>query len=106
MSTQKSVTITFSADIDLQDRDGYWAAYIDPLGITIYGTTENDAKTRAHRAVRAAIKSLNDHAGTDVVEKYLAGRGVQYRSVESLLTTSPVRHAEKITMSLQPAGVP
>ena len=95
MIPQKSITIR------AQDRDGYWAAYVDPLGIVIYGKTEDDANSRANRAVHAAINSLNDHAGLDAVKAYLDGRGVRCNETNELeLTPVPVTLADDVRQKL------
>lgn len=96
MISQKPITI------DTQPRDGYWAAYVDPLGITIYGKTENDADARARRAVPAALNSLSGYAGPDAVKNYLDSRGV--RQVAEGSHTSSFDHDERIKLSLQPVA--
>ena len=46
MDSRKAATINFDAQVHLENRGDYWAAYIEPPGTTVYGATEAAARER------------------------------------------------------------
>ena len=69
--------LSFTANVSIEDRGDYWAAYIEPLGMTVYGDTESAAMGRV---VQAMDFFKNEFAtGNDGVQKlraYLDAHGV------------------------------
>ena len=69
MYGRKEVIIGFDVDASLEKRDGYWAAYIEPTGMTVYGDTREAVERRVNEGIDFFVeyapdlqKYLNSHA--------------------------------------------
>ena len=58
MTTPPYKLINFDINIAIEERDGYWAARVDPLGIVVYGRTEKGVQRRAEASLQFLLKSL------------------------------------------------
>ena len=73
----RTVRISFTADVSLEDRGDHWAAYIEPLGMTVYGDTEDAAKDRAYQAMNFFLNNFGSGSdGIQKVRRYLDFHGV------------------------------
>lgn len=77
MQNAKGARIAFTADVSLEDRGDYWAAYIEPTGMTVYGDTKAAAIARADQAMGFFTKHYadGDH-GLQKIRAYLDWHGV------------------------------
>lgn len=55
------------AQVRLENRGDYWAAYIEPPGTTVYGATEAEARARVNKALDFFVAS-DDASGWDAVD--------------------------------------
>lgn len=77
MTTQRSVTINFDAQIRLEQRADCWAAYIEPPGMTVYGATEDAVKARIDEALEFFARHFRDDPdGARKLRQYLDAHGV------------------------------
>ena len=83
MTPKKTVTIHFNAQVVLQEREDYWAAHIEPFGMTAYGDTREDAERRAEEGIDFCIRNSPD------LRKYLDYHGVPHYVAED--EVGPVR---------------
>ncbi len=77
MLGSRTVRISFTANVSIEDRADHWAAYIEPLGMTVYGDTEDDALDRVQQALKFFIDNFgNGNDGVQKVRRYLDFHGV------------------------------
>ena len=69
----RGVTIHFDAVASLEQRGDHWAAYVEPLGLTVYGDTRAEAEARVSEGVDFFLKYAPD------VPRYLASHSVPYQ---------------------------
>ena len=80
-------TLRFTATASIEDRGDYWAAYIEPTGMTVYGDTKSAAMGRV---VQAMDFFKNEFAtGNDGVQRFRAY--LDAHGVPSLVTTDAVQ---------------
>ena len=77
MLRQGTTTITFTAQVQLEDRGDHWAAYIVPPGTTVYGATHDAVKARVDEAMSFFADSLVGAVGVERFQRYLDAHGVQ-----------------------------
>lgn len=77
MNSQQTATINFDAQVQLERRGDYWAAYIEPPGATVYGDTEAEARERVGEALDFFVASLVGEIGLERFRRYLDGHGVK-----------------------------
>ena len=83
MLGSKTVRISFTVNVQLEDRDDHWAAYIEPLGMTVYGDTENDAINRVQQAMSFFMDNFGSGSdGVQKVRRYLDSHGVASQVTE------------------------
>ena len=46
MEVRKDLIISFDALVTVEEREGYWAAQIDPIGMVVYGDTREELDHR------------------------------------------------------------
>ena len=83
MVDKKTVTIHFNASVLFEEREGHWAARVEPLGITVYGDTREAAEKRVKEALDFFLANAPD------VRKYLDSHGVPHFVTED--DSGPVR---------------
>ena len=83
MATKQTVTIHFNAQITLEQRESYWAAYIEPFAMTAYGQTREEAERRAEEGLDFCVRNSPD------LRKYLDFHGVPHFVTED--DSGPVR---------------
>lgn len=69
--------ISFTLDVLIEDRGDHWEAYIEPLGMTVYGDTESAANARVFQAMdflKGYFATKND--GMQSFKAYLDAHGV------------------------------
>ena len=72
MVRSKTVRLSFTANVDLEDRIDHWSAYIDPLGMTVYGNTEEEVKDRVGKAMQFFLTTfVTSTDGVERVRRYL-----------------------------------
>lgn len=72
MTTPPYRNIHFEVNIALEQRGDYWAARIEPTGITVYGRTEQGAQRRAEASLEFFLKHVPD------LPAYLDSHGIPY----------------------------
>ena len=77
MDNQRTATIHFDVQVEMERRDQNWAAYIEPPGTTVYGDTEADARARVAEAVDFFAAGLLKEIGLERFRRYLDGHGVK-----------------------------
>ena len=65
MEARKDLIISFDALVTVEEREGYWAAQIDPIGMVVYGDTREELDHRVSEAVDFFLKNTPD------VQQYL-----------------------------------
>ena len=79
--------ISFSLNVLIENRGDYWEAYIEPLGMTVYGDTESAAKDRVFQAMDFLNKYFDTKDdGAQRFRAYLDAHGIP-----SLVTTDAVQ---------------
>ena len=82
MQNARGARIAFTANVSLEDRGDYWAAYIKPSGMTVYGDTKAAAIDRADQALDFFMEDYAD--GDDGLQKLRAY--LDWHNVPSLVT--------------------
>ena len=72
MSARGELTVTFDVKVSLDDRNDYWAARIEPLGMIVYGRSLPEVEQRVEDGVRFFLESTPD------IRQYLDYHGVAY----------------------------
>ena len=72
MLARGDITVTFDLKVSLEDRNDYWAARIEPLGMIVYGRSRNDVEKRVDDGVRFFLEHTTD------IRQYLDYHGVAY----------------------------
>ena len=72
MSVGGELTVTFDVRVSLEDRDDYWVARIEPLGMIVYGQSRHEVEERADSGVRFFLENTTD------IRQYLDYHGVAY----------------------------
>lgn len=72
MSVRGELTVTFDVKVSLEDRNDYWAARIEPLGMIVYGQSRHEVEERADSGVRFFLENTPD------IRVYLDYHGVAY----------------------------
>lgn len=84
MQNARSARIAFTVSVSLTDRGDYWAAYIEPSGMTVYGDTEAAAIDRVDQAMDFFMKNYAKGAdGLQKLRAYLDWHDVQIHDVYS-----------------------
>lgn len=91
MQNAKAAKIAFTADVSVEDRGDYWAAYIEPTGMTVYGDTKAAAIDRVEQAMDFFTKHYA--VGDDGLQKLRAY--LDWHGVPSLVTYSDAPNAPK-----------
>ena len=60
MKGRKDLIISFDALVAVEERDDYWAAQIDPIGMVAYGDTREEVEQRVSEAVEFFLKNTPD----------------------------------------------
>ena len=60
MEGSKDLIVSFDALITVEERDGCWAARIDPIGMVVYGDTRGAVEERVSQAVEFFLKNTPD----------------------------------------------
>ena len=94
MTPKKTVTISFNAQVTLEQREGYWAAYIEPFGMTAYGRTREEAESRLKVGVDFFMKYASD------LRKYLDSHGIPHYVTEDD-AQMPVRQTLPVTARVE-----
>ena len=93
----RNVIISFDAGVFLEKRDTGWAAYIEPLGMTVYGATQSDAQDRFMQAINFFLK----HFGSvEQIRAYLDAHGVRNSLTVDDENISPVRRTYPIVFPI------
>lgn len=70
MRQDGTVLLSFTVKVSVEDRGDYWAAYIEPPGMTVYGDTESAVMGRV---IQAMDSFKNEFAtGNDGVQQLRA----------------------------------
>ena len=104
MVAKRGFTVSFDVHVRMQRRDDHWAAYMEPLGATVYGDTEQDAEARVNQAVNAFLNALSDQHSDDpagAIRQYLDSHGVKH-TIEYANTEPPqARHSYSRTVPMK-----
>lgn len=103
MVGRQSVTLSFNGRVRLENRVNHWAAYFEPLGMTVYGRTEEETLARVDAAVEFFVKHYSDPNDEGrKVRQYLDKHGVP-----SFVTVSdmagPIRRNHPVRLPLEVA---
>lgn len=82
MQNARITRIDVTVNVSVEDRGDYWAAYIEPLGMTVYG----DTKAAAIDRVDTAMNFFTKHYAKGDVQKvidYLKRHGVPSQVIYS-----------------------
>lgn len=99
----RSITINVSAW--LRKLDDCWEAYFEPLGMTVYGDTREDAENRVQQAISFFIKHYG--AGDEGVQKirnYLDSHGVLY-SITEYDEATPIHRTYPVSVAVEAGAV-
>ena len=83
LNRKATVTISFNVSVLLEEREGHWAAYIEPLGTTVYGDTRAGAEKRVKDALDFFLANAPD------VRRYLDSHSIPHFVTED--DSGPVR---------------
>ena len=89
--SKRMATVSFDAQVRFHDRDGYWAAWIEPLGMAVYGDTAEEAAARVEPFLKFFVQSL----GVERVRKYFDSHSVR----------TTVVHGESMAQRVYPVDV-
>ena len=79
--------ISFTVNFTVEDRGDYWAAYMEPPGMTVYGDTESAVMSRAIQAMDSFKNEFaTDGDGLQQIRAYLDAH-----DVPSSVTTAAVK---------------
>ena len=102
MQNARSARIAFTANVSLEDRGDYWAAYIEPSGMTVYGDTKAAAIDRVDQALDFFMK--NYAKGDDGLQKIRAY--LDWHGVPSRVIYSDMPEDDKVKRMQYPVGFP
>lgn len=105
MDSQQAATINFDAQVRLENRGDYWAAYIEPPGATVYGATEAAARERVGEALDFFVESLVGEVGVERFRRYLDGHGVKNSVVVHKDQSAKTRQTFPVSFSAEVATV-
>lgn len=105
MDSRKAATINFDAQVHLENRGDYWAAYIEPPGTTVYGTTEAAARERVSEVLDFFVESLVGEVGVERFRRYLDGHGVKNSVVVHNDQSARMRQTFPVSFSAEVAAV-
>lgn len=87
MRQDGTALLSFTVKVSVEDRGDYWAAYIEPPGMTVYGDTESAVMGRVIQAMDSFKNEFAaDSDGMQQLRAYLDAHGV-----ESRVTTAAVQ---------------
>ena len=93
--------LSFTVNVLIENRGDYWAAYIEPLGMTVYGDTEAAAKDRVFQAINFLKKYFaTKDDGAQKFRAYLDAHGVSSR------ITTDVVQSDAVTRVQYPMDIP
>lgn len=93
--------LSFTLDVLIENRGDHWEAYIEPLGMTVYGDTEVAAKARVFQAMDFLKKYFaTKDDGMQSFKAYLDAHGVSSR-----VTTDAVQR-DAVTRIQYPMDIP
>ena len=102
MQNARSARIAFTVNVSLEDRGDYWAAYIEPSGMTVYGDTKAAAIDRVDQALDFFMK--NYAKGDDGLQKLRAY--LDWHGVPSRVIYSDMPEDDKVKRMQYPVGFP
>ena len=101
MIRRRTVEIIFDARVSLENRGDHWAAYVEPLGITVYGDTRAEAENRVQQAINFFVKRFGSgDEGVQKIRNYLDSHGVPNTIVEDD-RVSPISFTHPISVPLE-----
>ena len=72
-----SALLRFTVNFSVEDRGDYWAAYIEPPGMTVYGDTESAVMGRVIQAMDSFMNEFpTGNDGVQQLRAYLDAHGV------------------------------
>ena len=71
---RNDLLISFDALVAVEEREDYWAAQIDPIGMVVYGDTREEVEQRVSEAVEFFLKNTPD------VRQYLDYHNVPHQA--------------------------
>lgn len=105
MDSQQAATINFDAQVHMENRGDYWAAYIDPPGTTVYGATEAAARERVSEVLDFFVEGLVAEVGLERFRRYLDGHGVKNSIVVHNDQSAKTRQTFPVSFSAEVATV-
>ena len=105
MDSQQAATINFDAQVRLENRGDYWAAYIEPPGTTVYGATEAAARERVDAALDFFVTSLVGEIGLERFRRYLDGHGVANSVIVPNGQAGRIRQTVPVSFPVEVAAV-
>ena len=105
MDSQQAATINFDAQVHMENRGDYWAAYIDPPGTTVYGATEAAARERVSEVLDFFVEGLVAEVGLERFRRYLDGHGVKNSVIVPNGQPARMRQTIPVSFSVEVATV-
>ena len=99
MIKQQDATINFDVQFLLDNRGDYWAAYVEPTGMTVYGATREATLARVNQAMEFFVRGMVREVGVERLRRYLDSHGVPSSIVEHT-PVGKVRHTFPFTFYL------
>ena len=100
MVKQQDAIINCDVQVLLDNRGDYWAAYMEPTGMTVYGATREAALARVNQAMEFFVRGMVREVGVERLRRYIDSHGVPSSIVEHT-PVGKVRHTLPFTYSLE-----
>ena len=82
MGTRKATLKFDTKDTVRINKDGSFAVYIEPTGITVFGDTREEALSKGRDAVMFLLQTIKEREGKAGVQRYLERHEVPYTILE------------------------
>ena len=98
-----NVTITFNANVEIYEREAHWAAHMtEPLGITVYGDTEQDVQDRIEEAFKFFFENATG-GEISLLRDYLDSHNVKHSLSRGPVDSGELRQYKK-TLPMSAVG--
>lgn len=94
MRQDGTALLSFTVKVSVEDRGDYWAAYLEPPGMTVYGDTESAVMGRVIQAMDSFKNEFaTDSDGLQQIRAYLDAHGVPSRVIADAVQDDAVTRA-------------
>ena len=86
------ITIRFDVKTSLDERDGYFARYLEGFGITVYGRDRNDVDERSTAAIRVWVNAFAPYPNLLAIRKireFFDRHGIKHSVTKEVVTPAP-----------------